>query len=370
MPSGPTTNSTSNAMPQLESPFVDMNGFINIPWYRLLIALWNRTGGANVAIVTEVDTGVGLVGGPITSKGTIQMAPMAPKTLKGNALGIVGNPADLDATQVKSILQYIASGDAAGGDLTGTYPNPSIAANVVSNHKLAQMPADTIKGNNTAGTSDPQDLTAAQVAAMIGSLPPSGPAGGDLTGTYPDPSIATHAVTNAKAAQMPADTLKGNNTGAIADQADLTVAQVQAMLGLVQQIDFLATLTANQAMTSGTPSKVQFNNALFNDGGFYDATTNFRFQPTEAGLYEVQCQITGTDAGAGGVSQIKALIYKNGSVYAQAQDLYPTSIGVFVHLNGSTDYVEAWAQVDATTPQVVSGTAPIVSFFQGKRIGN
>lgn len=349
------TNQFANAMPKLDSPLVDAFGHPSLPWYRLFIALWNRTGyapgiitvnldqfgnqqgdilyrdatewtvlapgnageflqtGGNNAnpqwatAVTEVNTSGGIAGGPITTTGTIYLADMPSETLKGNNLGISGPPLDLSISDVKSMLQFVQDGDAAGGDLDGTYPNPTIAPNVVSNAKLAQAPAFT---------------------------------------------------------------LKGNDTGAVADEQDLTVAQVQAMLGLVQQIDFLATLTANQSMTSGVAAKIQFNNAIFNDGGFYDPTTNFRFQPTQAGLYEVKCQITGTDAGAGGVSQIKAMIYKNGAIYAQSQDLYPTSIEILVHLNGSSDYIEAWAQVDATTPQVVSGTAPIVSFFQGKRVGN
>lgn len=71
----------------------------------------------------------------------------------------------------------------ASGDLTGTYPGPTIDADAVDNTKLANMAESTVKGRAVgAGTGDPVDLTSTQLTAILnaftdalqGAVPASG----------------------------------------------------------------------------------------------------------------------------------------------------------------------------------------------------
>lgn len=101
------------------------------------------------------------------------------------------------------------------------------------------------------------DGTQFELMSTPGVLIPGGPAGGDLTGFYPNPSVAPNAVDNTKLAQAPALTMKGNGTNATANEQDLTVGQVLALLSPHAQF--------STQEASGTPSPDSFTAGTWND---------------------------------------------------------------------------------------------------------
>lgn len=125
---------------------------------------------------------------------------------------------------------------------------------------------------------------------------------------------------------------------------------------------FSAYINALQPITSGVATKVSLNTEEWDTNSAFD-TANSRFQPTVAGYYNIIMKAAMNAA----PSQIDLRLYKNGSLYKSGgvrsgSTDYANQATFLVYLNGSTDYVEFWTQLN-TTQDLQAGAGN--TFMQG-----
>ena len=127
---------------------------------------------------------------------------------------------------------------------------------------------------------------------------------------------------------------------------------------------------APQAVVTATYTKVALDTEIFDNYNFFNTATN-RFQPLISGYYQISAVVRGTTSVfPPDLSNSNAVAYKNGTPYQRFSELATNAvqIGVIqltgscvVYMNGTTDYLELYGQLNGTS--LAFGSVPAAGAF-------
>lgn len=143
---------------------------------------------------------------------------------------------------------------------------------------------------------------------------------------------------------------------------------------------YAAGTSAAQVVSSGVFTKVQLPLEIFDTANAFDATTNYRFQPTVPGYYEITGIVRFTATASGPTFEQVNLYGTNAILGVTANELVrgvetgqasrsatatQGMVSALLYMNGSSDYVELWAYLNASSPAFANTTVAARCSLQG-----
>ena len=200
----------------------------------------------------------------------------------------------------------------------------------------------------------------------MSSISVAGDTSGSVTLSAPTVSVSSvltlPVATDTLVGKATTDTLTNKTlTSPTITGATITVAATAAPA-------FSAYQSTAQSVTTSTFTKLSQQSEDFDTNSNYDNVTNYRFTPTVAGYYQINCSFA---LSTGDATIFLVSVYKNGSEFKRGVQFgtggSQSVVSVLMYLNGTTDYVESYGYQGSGVSKTSSGSS-LSTYFQASMV--